>query len=214
MDATVTGLTESTLIPWSWLHLGSAVRRWRRALVLAALAWPVLCAADLTGTWYCDDGGTYYLRQLGERLYWYGERSDVNPAWSNVLVGTVRGQGAEGQWVDVPKGQASGKGEIQLRIGAGNNTLEAIRKTGGFGGSRWTRAGRMEANTDRPGLDYRSFDLPAANPALCEKTCAQEVQCKAWTYVKPGVQGPKARCWVKNAVPAAKRDACCVSGVK
>jgi hypothetical protein len=214
MDATVTSMTEGKSIPRSRLEAGNAARRWRWALVLVALSWPLLGAADLTGTWYGDDGGTYYLRQLGARLFWYGERSDTNPPWSNVLIGTLGGQTIEGHWVDVPKGRTGGKGEMQLRVGAGDNTLDAARKTGGFGGSHWTRAGRMEGATNRAGSDYRSFDLVSADPALCEKTCAQETKCGAWTYVKPGVQGPKARCWLKNAVPAAKRDACCVSGVK
>lgn len=75
-------------------------------------------------------------------------------------------------------------------------------------------APKMEVNTDRRGLDYTSFDLSAPDPALCLNRCEQDTACRAWTYVKPGVQGPKARCWLKNAVPAPLRDACCVSGVK
>ena len=41
-----------------------------------------------------------------------------------------------------------------------------------------------------------------------------EPGCVAFTYVNPGVQGPRARCWLKGAVPAPVPDACCVSGVK
>jgi hypothetical protein len=193
---------------------GATTRRWAYVLVLAALVWSPLCSADLTGTWYCDDGGTYYLRQLGGKLFWYGERSAASPGWANVLVGTVRGQDVSGHWVDVPKGRTGNKGEIRLRVSAGGNGLEATSKTGGFGGSHWTRAGRMQAAIDRPGQDYRSFDLDSATPALCEKACAQEARCRAWTYVKPGVQGSKARCWLKKGVPPAKRDGCCISGVK
>jgi hypothetical protein len=32
--------------------------------------------------------------------------------------------------------------------------------------------------------------------------------------VRPGVQGPHARCALKNAVPPARPADCCLSGVK
>lgn len=67
---------------------------------------------------------------------------------------------------------------------------------------------------DRPGQDYKNFDLSAPDPAACRKACEAEAQCRAWAYVKPGVQGPSARCWLKNAVPPPVKDACCVSGVR
>ena len=41
-----------------------------------------------------------------------------------------------------------------------------------------------------------------------------EDQCKSWTYVKPGIQGPNARCWLKSATPGAKANNCCISGVR
>jgi hypothetical protein len=71
-----------------------------------------------------------------------------------------------------------------------------------------------EINTDRPGLNYRSFDLDVPEPKRCQRTCQDDPKCKAWTYVKPGVQGPKARCWLKSGVPPAKSAQCCISGVK
>lgn len=74
------------------------------------------------------------------------------------------------------------------------------------------RAG-MEPTTDRPGGDYRNFDLGRADPQLCKDQCDGEAQCKAWTYVRPGVQGQAARCWLKNVVPAARPSDCCTSGL-
>jgi hypothetical protein len=71
-----------------------------------------------------------------------------------------------------------------------------------------------EDNTDRPGMDYKNFDLTAADPSLCENACKGEATCKAWTYVKPGIQARAARCWLKNDVPAPKNNQCCVSGIK
>src|ERR1044072_4499801 len=31
-------------------------------------------AQDLNGIWTCDDGGIYYLRTVGDEVFWYGER--------------------------------------------------------------------------------------------------------------------------------------------
>ncbi|MBI5718995.1 MAG: hypothetical protein HZC37_15115 [Burkholderiales bacterium] len=72
----------------------------------------------------------------------------------------------------------------------------------------------FEYGIDRRGGDYRSFDLQFDAPGLCAGQCAQEGQCRAWTYVKPGVQGPKARCWLKNVVPVPTRDGNVISGLR
>ena len=69
-----------------------------------------------------------------------------------------------------------------------------------------------EQDTDRPGLDYKFFALDSPEPSLCSDACLKDPACKAWTYVKPGVQGEKAMCWLKNGIPGAKSDKCCVSG--
>jgi len=37
---------------------------------------------------------------------------------------------------------------------------------------------------------------------------------RLWTYARPGEQGPRARCWLKTAVPPARPAACCISGAK
>lgn len=70
----------------------------------------------------------------------------------------------------------------------------------------------FERNIDRPGLDYRNISSPGA--ARCSFSCQAENQCRAWTYVRPGVQGPSGRCWLKTAVPRATRNSCCTSGVR
>jgi len=72
----------------------------------------------------------------------------------------------------------------------------------------------FEPNTDRPGGDYTSHRLPEADPILCQKLCAEDQRCLAWTYVAPAYQEANAVCWLKNVVPAGTRkDACCTSGV-
>ncbi len=71
---------------------------------------------------------------------------------------------------------------------------------------------RPENNTNRPGSDLRS--LSAADYRTCESACAQEEQCWAWTWVRPGVQGPGGNCWLKHGAAHPVADANCVSGVK
>jgi hypothetical protein len=70
-----------------------------------------------------------------------------------------------------------------------------------------------ETNIDRPGMDYKNFNLPSPDPKLCQNSCQQDTACKAWTYVKPGVQGQYARCWLKSGVPSIVKNSSCISGV-
>jgi len=93
---------------------------------------------DLTGVWNCDDGGMYYVRQLGTTVWWYGEHDPNAPDWSNVMRGTISGNTINADWTDVPKGSIMQYGNLVLQI-ASNNKLVALSKTGGFGGSVWTR---------------------------------------------------------------------------
>lgn len=75
------------------------------------------------------------------------------------------------------------------------------------------RGGALEYDTDRPGQDYKNFNLPQARPELCQAECSSDSKCKSFTYVKPGVQGSSARCWLKSTVPAPVKSSCCVSGI-
>jgi len=79
--------------------------------------------------------------------------------------------------------------------------------------SEKTGAQGFEHNTDRPGNDYSDFDLQTADASACQSACQNDGKCLAWTYVKPGIQGPMARCWLKKAVPEALAHDCCTSGV-
>lgn len=84
-------------------------------------------------------------------------------------------------------------------------------------GSGVPASAQVENNTNRPGMDYRSFLMsPNASPQQCQLVCKRELGrgCRAWTFVKVGIQDPTCpRCWLKTApVPRAVRDRCCVSG--
>ena len=72
----------------------------------------------------------------------------------------------------------------------------------------------VEWDTNRPGQDYRDFLLSEPFPIHCRKACNEEAQCRAWTFVKPGLHGSQAKCWLKTSAPPKKQDTCCVSGIK
>jgi hypothetical protein len=72
----------------------------------------------------------------------------------------------------------------------------------------------FEPNVDRQGLDYANFNLaPTASPYDCQNACLRDGNCRAWTFVRAGVQGPYPRCWLKSVVPNAQGNNCCTSGV-
>lgn len=93
---------------------------------------------DLTGVWDCDDGGRYYIRQSGDAVWWLGEPSTNPGGWSNVAKGTVSDSTINLDWSDVPKGCNLNKGALVLNI-LSKDKLTATEKSGGFGGSTWTR---------------------------------------------------------------------------
>ena len=97
---------------------------------------------DLTGKWGCNDGAIYYIRQIGNKIWWYGETNPNSPNWSNVFYGTMSGTNPgdtiNGNWADVPKGGTSNSGTLKLMIET-NNKIAAMSQTGGFSGTSWTR---------------------------------------------------------------------------
>lgn len=99
--------------------------------------------SDLTGRWSCDDGGIYYIRQVGDEVWWTGrsgEPKDKRKAFANVFHGTIRGREIVGSWADDPAGEARGAGTLTLEItGDGKNVeLKKKKETGGFSGGEWT----------------------------------------------------------------------------
>ena len=71
----------------------------------------------------------------------------------------------------------------------------------------------FERGIDRPGLDYSNFPLRDPSADICQDACLGDARCRAWTYVRPGVQSERARCWLKSARPEPRDDECCTSGV-
>src|SRR5436305_15187818 len=112
-------------------------RAWRMmawfvgALLVSALAGAAALAADLNGYYLSDDGGAYFIRQIGDHVYWFGE--DPNGAYANVLIGTISGNKLTARYWDVPKGKTQGMGEITLTIQENGATLVKVSSTSPFG---------------------------------------------------------------------------------
>ena len=86
------------------------------------LAWDGTSAIDLTGTWAGDDDGVYYLRQLGDQVWWLGMSGIGGPLvargtdWTNVYHGTLTGDAVTGTYADVPGGAIQDKGPVDLKL--------------------------------------------------------------------------------------------------
>lgn len=98
----------------------------------------LMAQADLTAVWNCNDGGIYFVRQVGNQIWWYGQSSDGGNTWSNVFQGTITGSQITGSWADVPKGSIRGYGWMTLEIQGGDRFVK-IAGGENFGGSVWSR---------------------------------------------------------------------------
>jgi len=76
-------------------------------------------------------GGKYYLRQLGNEILWYGEEDAVDPTWSNVAHGIIKGNTITVKWADVPKGEIMQSGNLVIKINS-NDELVLLKQTGEF----------------------------------------------------------------------------------
>ena len=97
--------------------------------------------ASLTGTWMANDGGMYFLRQIGNTLWWLGLSGGLlHPGlqFCNVFHASVSGSAVTGEWSDVPRGATSSRGTLTLRP-AGEDQLLRVAESGGYGASIWRR---------------------------------------------------------------------------
>jgi hypothetical protein len=96
---------------------------------------------DLSGRWRCDDGGTYYITQVGNALVWLGESGDCGRSWAHIGVGKISNDSVEVAWVDIPKASGTQNGSLRLLI-ASNDSMTALAFSGEFRGGNWTRIGQ------------------------------------------------------------------------
>ncbi|MEG4054563.1 MULTISPECIES: PAN domain-containing protein [unclassified Microcoleus] len=58
------------------------------------------------------------------------------------------------------------------------------------------------------GADYRNMYISQPDPDLCKQIRVFDEQCQAFTFVMPGVEGDRDRCYFKNGVPSPSRREC------
>ena len=113
-------------------------------VLLSSSAAHAACVAprDLNGIWQANDGGTYYIRQIGDNVWWLGMSADDGRHFTNVYKGVLNGNSVRGSYADVPRGGVRSGGSLNLAIvrGGGGGILE-VRRVGAspFGGARWTK---------------------------------------------------------------------------
>jgi len=101
---------------------------------------------DLTGTYYGDDHGIYYIKQNGNNMSWHGQQAGQNmepipnPLFANIAFGTINGHTINLNWIDLPNGKTSGSGTLTLNASYTGSVsigqyykLTVIQQTGGFG---------------------------------------------------------------------------------
>ena len=85
---------------------------------------------ELTGAWQGDDTGIYYIRQVGECVWWFGtELKDIEPrvtgqpGFANLASGRVDATEVVLEWADVPMGNILNGGGLTLVYDEQNDQL-------------------------------------------------------------------------------------------
>lgn len=141
---------------------------------------------SLTGVWTSTTeagafSGVYYVRQVGERVVWFGE--DQEGRFANVFDGRLTGRTLSGSWWDVPKGWTRNRGTLSMNLNGiapfdgffTRTQLTRTNQTGGFGGHQWRKTDTVHLaaqldelfivrNADEGGLNRRG-DEPYLIPA-------------------------------------------------
>ena len=99
---------------------------------------------DLSGAWRCNDNGNYYIKQVGNDVWWLGRGAD----FANVYRGKMTVRGALGssvfvigEWADVPAPGTltRANGQLDLKVISATQ-FTIVGQTGGFGGTSCNRA--------------------------------------------------------------------------
>jgi hypothetical protein len=120
---------------------------------------------ELTGAWAGNDTGVYYIRQVGDCVWWFGtEVRDVElgptdqRGFANVASGRIVGTRLDLEWADIPLGNTVNGGGLTFIYDAERDELTLAEQRGGrqpFGGTVLTRI--------RP--DATASATPSATPS-------------------------------------------------
>jgi hypothetical protein len=103
-----------------------------------------------------NDGGVYYIRQIGDCVWWFGtELSDIESGltgqggFANVASGRVDGTDVVVEWADLPAGDVLNGGGLTLVYDAENDQLVITEQRGGGIPYFATMLTRIEPNPSR-----------------------------------------------------------------
>lgn len=104
---------------------------------------------ELTGAWAGNDDGTYYIRHVGDCVWWFGtEVRDVElgptgqRGFANVASGRIVGTQVDLEWADVPLGDTVNGGGLTFIYDEATDQLTLTEQRGGrqpFGGTVLSR---------------------------------------------------------------------------
>ena len=116
---------------------------------------------ELTGAWQGSDRGVYYIRQVGDCVWWFGtELEDIEPGqtaqrgFANVASGRLVGTQLDLEWADIPLGNILGGGGLTFVYDQENEQLTLTEQRGEwepFGGSVLTRIEPPASPDSSPG---------------------------------------------------------------
>jgi hypothetical protein len=178
---------------------------------------------DLTGAWAGDDGGVYYLRQLGSVVWLNGlSGRDVSPMnlgrhWTNVGRGVIDGLEIDVETADVPRGELLFDSTLILTIqddGSGNIEIVKTREVkGGFGNNVWTPCEPVELQVaeyvQTYGGDAAEFADILTSEACDQLTAMEEEVTTTMNSAEAGSPEFRAALGYSNAVGDRKRALHC-----
>ena len=98
----------------------------------------------------------------------------------------------------------------------GVGAVVQLTQCNGSGAQAWQLAPALnltwEENSTRSGHYLANFDLPGADPRLCQTSCIYDRQCIVWAYRKPEGRN-RPHCWLFDKVDSADHDTAIVTGV-
>lgn len=104
---------------------------------------------ELTGAWAGSEGGVYYIRQVGDCVWWFGtDVDDIEPGqtgqfgFANVASGRMVGSRLDLEYADLPLGDTLGGGGLTFLYDEQNDQLTLTEQRGEwdpFGGEVLTR---------------------------------------------------------------------------
>ena len=120
---------------------------------------------DLSGAWEADDDGVYYIRQMGDCVWWFGTSLEAvgegeQEGFANVAVGRIVEDTIYVEWADVPLGSILGGGTLTLEITPTGALRLVDASEWGFGAMFWFR--RQDGASPSPSGDASEGASPSS----------------------------------------------------